>query len=169
MSAQRKARSAGAEPGIKNTFDDQKYSTESPIDKILPRLDGIKQTGPGRWISRCPSHDDHSPSLAVRELDDSIVLLHCFSGCAADEVLAALGLTYGDLFPNRPEHHRIRGERRPFQASDVLRCLSFESNVILACGVAILRGNFTGVDRERLSIAVGRFKAGVTAGGIDHA
>jgi len=33
----------------------------TPIDKLLPRLEGVKQRGPGSWIARCPSHQDHSP------------------------------------------------------------------------------------------------------------
>jgi hypothetical protein len=139
------------------------------VETLLSRLDKVRRTGPGRWIACCPAHEDRSPSLAVRELDDGRVLLHCFSSCSVEEVLAALGLTFDDLFPERPKGHHVRRERRPFSASDVLRCLSFESIVILSCGVALLNGKFTEIDRERLSIAVGRFQAGLTAGGIDHA
>ncbi len=39
-------------------------------DVLLSRLDGACRTGPGRWIARCPAHDDRHPSLAVRELED---------------------------------------------------------------------------------------------------
>ena len=37
---------------------------------LLERLQGIKQTGPGRWLAKCPAHEDRSPSLSIRELDD---------------------------------------------------------------------------------------------------
>jgi len=47
---------------------------------VLDRLDKVKQTGPDRWIACCPAHDDKSPSLAVRELDDGRILLHDFGG-----------------------------------------------------------------------------------------
>ncbi len=66
---------------------------------LLDRLNRPKQTGPGRWIARCPAHQDSSPSLSIRELDDGRILLHDFGGCGTDEVLAALGLTMSDLFP----------------------------------------------------------------------
>ena len=36
---------------------------------ILDRLDGVRPTGDGRWIARCPAHDDRSPSLSIREAE----------------------------------------------------------------------------------------------------
>jgi hypothetical protein len=68
---------------------------------LLDRLERVRQTGPGRWVARCPSHADRSPSLSIRELDDDRLLLHCFAGCGTDEVLAALGLQFRDLYPKR--------------------------------------------------------------------
>src|SRR4051812_32878545 len=49
----------------------------------------------GRWspqgaLCRCPVHDDRTPSLSVR-LGRSRLLLHCFAGCAASDILRALG------------------------------------------------------------------------------
>ncbi|HEX8215048.1 MAG TPA: toprim domain-containing protein [Allosphingosinicella sp.] len=49
----------------------------------------------GRWtrkggMCRCPAHDDRTPSLSVR-LGRSRLLLHCFAGCEAGEILRALG------------------------------------------------------------------------------
>jgi hypothetical protein len=64
---------------------------------LLDRLDRVKQTGPGRWVARCPAHEDRSPSLSIREVDDR-VLLHDFGGCETSAVLAALGLSLSDLF-----------------------------------------------------------------------
>jgi len=37
---------------------------ENKADILLARLDGVKRTGPDRWIARCPAHDDKRPSLA---------------------------------------------------------------------------------------------------------
>lgn len=61
-------------------------------DALLSRLDKVKRTGPDKWVARCPAHDDRGPSLAVRELEDGRVLVHCFAGCGADEVVGAVGL-----------------------------------------------------------------------------
>lgn len=69
--------------------------------KLLDRLQGVRQSGPGRWLAKCPAHEDRSPSLSVRELDDGTALIKCFGGCGAADVLAAVGLELKDLFPRR--------------------------------------------------------------------
>ena len=48
----------------------------------------------GRWngdhgVCRCPAHPDKTPSLSVR-LGDRAILFHCFAGCPARAILAAL-------------------------------------------------------------------------------
>jgi hypothetical protein len=68
---------------------------------LLNRLDRPKQTGPDRWLAKCPAHEDRSPSLSVRELDDGRVLINCFAGCGAIDVLDSVGLTWSALFPER--------------------------------------------------------------------
>jgi hypothetical protein len=71
----------------------------SPIDQLLSRLDKVKPSGPGKWKACCPSHDDKEPSLSIREADDGKVLLHCWTGCTARDIAAAVGLDLCDLFP----------------------------------------------------------------------
>ena len=66
-------------------------------ERILSLLDGVRKTGDGRWIAKCPSHEDQSPSLAIREADDR-VLLHDHAGCSPEEICSALGITLSDLF-----------------------------------------------------------------------
>lgn len=75
--------------------------------KLLARLDGLRPAGAGRWRAKCPAHDDRSPSLSVRE-DGERVLIHCFAGCDADDVLAAVGLKWADLYPDRWDCARLR-------------------------------------------------------------
>jgi len=99
----------------------------SRADRLLERLQGVRRTGPGRWLARCPAHKDRSPSLSVRELDDGRVLLHDFAGCSAAEIVAAAGLTLADLMPERaPDAHRAPREARPYTARDVVRALRHE-------------------------------------------
>lgn len=135
-------------------------------DALLSRLEGVRQTGPGRWMARCPGHEDRSPSLSVRELPDGRLLLHCFSGCPTSDVLAAVGLSITDLFPERLTDH-AKGERRPFPAADILRAIAFEALVVLLAGTALLTGTpLPDVDRDRLAVAVARIQEALSAGGI---
>jgi hypothetical protein len=68
---------------------------------LLERLQEVRSVGTGRWVARCPAHEDRSPSLSVRELDDGRVLLHDFAGCEVEAVLGAVGLNMAALFPPR--------------------------------------------------------------------
>jgi hypothetical protein len=74
-----------------------------------------------RWMARCPAHRDKSPSLSIQERDGR-VLVHCFSGCPQDDVIAAL--RQRGLWPE-PEHDRDNGRRSflrdPDRAADLAR------------------------------------------------
>jgi hypothetical protein len=98
------------------------------VEKILSQLAKLRKTGNDSWLACCPAHDDKSPSLTVRALDDGRILLHCFSGCGAVDVVGALGLEMTDLFPERLGE--FRPVRQPFSAADVLRALRRESGVL---------------------------------------
>lgn len=130
-------------------------------DVLLSRLNRVRKTGNGRWSCRCPAHDDKGPSLAIRELGDGRVLLHCFAGCDAQSVLDALGLTFEDLFPERIGGDLAKRERRPFNAADVLRALSFEALILYQYATAVAKGDTLTVDaKERLLVAASRFQHG---------
>ena len=136
-------------------------------DTIIDRLDGVRRTGPDRWLAKCPAHADRSASLSLRETDDGRILLHCFAGCSVHEVLDAAGLEMADLFPPREPGHHSKPERRPFPASDALRAVAFEALVVSAAAAALLAGEaFTEVDRERLILATARINGALTAAGV---
>ncbi len=138
------------------------------IDNLLSRLDKPRQTGPGRWITRCPAHADKSPSLSIRELEDGRVLVHCFTGCSTADVLAAVGLEFTDLYPERlPANPYAKSERRPFPAADVLRALRFESTVVACAAGTLQRGIPLGDDDlERLALAQQRIEAAARYAGV---
>ncbi|TCO83081.1 hypothetical protein EV699_103130 [Plasticicumulans lactativorans] len=73
----------------------------TPAERLLARLERVKAAGAGRWMARCPAHDDRNPSLAIREDERGRVLVHCHAGCATVDVLAAVGLTLAELFPEQ--------------------------------------------------------------------
>ncbi len=133
-------------------------------EKILTCLDGVKSTGKDCWLAVCPSHDDKTPSLAIREADDR-VLLHCFAGCSAYEIVSAVGLTEADLFPDKPSSHRPIS--RPFPAADILSCLTLESTFLVLCAEVMLRGEkLQECDRNRLQLSAARCHAALNAGGL---
>lgn len=68
------------------------------VRRFLDKLDNVRAVG-GGWIGRCPAHDDGRPSLKVDLAENGRVLLHCYAGCAAEAIVAAIGLTMADLFP----------------------------------------------------------------------
>jgi hypothetical protein len=128
-------------------------------ETLLSRLDKVRRTGAGRWIARCPAHDDKSPSLSIRELDDGRVLLHCFGGCSVPDVMAAVGLELDALFPDRPIGGK-KPERRPFSAADALRALAFEGTIVFLAAKDVRAGKaLSDGDMERLAISVGRINA----------
>jgi len=63
----------------------------------VARIASAKQMT-GGWKAKCPSHDDQNPSLSISEGEGGRVLLHCFAGCAVDEIVSDLGLEMTDLF-----------------------------------------------------------------------
>ena len=70
------------------------------LDELVARLDGVKTTGKDRYIARCPAHTDGDPSLSIRQLPDSRILIKCFAGCGALDVLDSLGMKWADLMPD---------------------------------------------------------------------
>jgi hypothetical protein len=128
------------------------------VDALLSRLKGVRRTSHDRWRARCPAHDDRHPSLSIREVDDGRVLVHDFAGCSVEEILSAVRLDFDALFPKKPFGNRVKRERRPFNAYDVLDCISFEALIASIAASTLARGEaLSEADRERLRVASLRF------------
>lgn len=138
---------------------------------LLNRLDKVRETGPSRWLALCPAHDDKHPSLSIRETPDGRVLIHCFSHqCPVDAIVAAVGLTLSDLFPERFDTPQERQQRREyFHAADVLKAVAFEV-LVVDCAVGTLQrqGYLTDSECERLALASDRLQSAVSLVGVDH-
>lgn len=138
-----------------------------PADTLLSRLDGVRQTGPGRWLARCPAHDDRRPSLSIRETDDGTVLIHDFGGCEAVDVIAAVGLELADLFPDsdghpggHPRAHARPGNPPRIPAADRLAAIDREATVVAMIADSAAKGaTITEAMRERLALAASRIGA----------
>ena len=71
------------------------------LDEIVRRFDA-KRSGT-EYMAHCPVHEDHTPSLAIKQDHDTIVL-QCFGGCDTETILRAKDLKFSDLFINRNGH-----------------------------------------------------------------
>ncbi|MBU2843765.1 hypothetical protein HF671_14015 [Acidithiobacillus thiooxidans] len=141
------------------------------MDKVLSSLDSVKKTAPDRWIAKCPAHNDRRPSLSIREAEDGKVLLKCWSGCGAAEIVNALGLSLADLFPGDRRslnQHGIESMRRPFSWQDALKGVAHEITVACLIVAAVNRGDELDADSlDRLSQAEERISDALqTAGGV---
>jgi hypothetical protein len=133
-------------------------ATAMIADRVISRLSQVRQVAPGRWISRCPAHDDRSPSLSVRELDDGRVLVHCFAGCEVQSVLHGVGLTFSDLYPDSPISHRER--RVNHNIRDLFVMAQHEAMIVLIAGADLRNGKpLNETDQDRLVAAVSRIGA----------
>lgn len=124
---------------------------------LLSRVTALRQTAPGRWVARCPAHEDRSPSLSIREMDDGRILIHCFSGCESGDVLAAVGLSFGSLFPEplSPNLARVRVHFDPLQ---MLESTAHELMVMALIASDIGEtGRLDHEQRDRIGAAAHRF------------
>lgn len=87
-------------------------------DALLDRLDAVRQVAACRWRARCPAHNGRNRDvLSIGETNDGTVLVKCFAGCSASDVVAAVGLELTDLFPKvdwqQTGTHHHHHPRRP--------------------------------------------------------
>ena len=131
------------------------------IETVLSRLDRVRKRQPGQWSARCPAHNDRGPSLSIRETPSSEVLLWCFAGCGAEDILAALGLQWSDLFAKSDVQIVHSHSRTPRLLTD-RQALELEVDertliAIIACDMA--RGKKPSpAECERLRKAAGRLR-----------
>ena len=130
---------------------------------LLNRLSRVKKTGADRWMACCPAHQDKTASLSIKDLPDGRVLLHCFAGCDPDSVLAAIGLTFADIMPER-----LPGEFKPvrhaFSAFDALRAMVADLLFIRLCVRSLSQGRaLIESDREALHQSAYRIENALAA------
>jgi hypothetical protein len=126
-------------------------------ERLLLRLEGVRQNGSSKWMARCPAHDDGTPSLSVTDLADR-VLIHCFSGCAPDNITAAVGLSLADLFPPKLLGHSLKpAKQRLVSPGQALEIVAKEALFVCVVASQIARGEgLSSGEKERLFLATGR-------------
>lgn len=156
----------GWRAGAGKSAGEQRFHVQSATaEPLLQRLDGVQKSGAG-WRARCPACEGKSRKLSIAEVDNR-VLLHCFAGCQAIEVLQAVGLTWADIMPPRhwpespEERRRARRAIRECGWVSALSVLALEAKVALIAARQLDGWQpLTAEDDARLALAVDR---------IDHA
>jgi hypothetical protein len=81
------------------------------VEDALVRLNELTGYEPRRsgngYSARCPSHDDHNPSLTITEGRNGTPVFKCHAGCSQEDVLAALGWTWSDVYGTEERGRRI--------------------------------------------------------------
>lgn len=126
----------------------------TPADKLLPLLKKVRQVKPSNWEACCPAHDDKSPSLRISEAEDGRLLLKCWGGCTASEIVGAVGLALRDLFPFQPGRH---GRRRGPSSTAVEH-----ERMILRIGDDMLRQGLALSETDRARYDLARKRLGVS-------
>ena len=129
------------------------------LNTLLSRLERVQPIGNNRYKALCPAHDDRSPSLAIKD-DSDRLLLHCFSGCETTDVLGAIGLTFADIMPDKAMGN-FKKVKKPFYAMDVLGIIKFEATLVYIYASEMAKGlKLTSTDKERLLLATSRINHG---------
>ena len=140
------------------------YNT-SPLNLILSPLENVKPVGEG-YRACCPAHESKSRStLSIRLGDEGRVLLHCFAGCSALEIVHSLGLELSDLFERtitanmsvteRRKHNQKLSERVKMWRWKAARPeIQTECNILLlVAGQAYRREFIIDTDMDRMKLA----------------
>lgn len=160
MNAQKKPRAVAAERGEEAYLNRSAQFSAMPVEKLLPRLAQVKKTGPQKWQALCPAHADKRPSLNIREMDDGTLLLKCWSGCGAADVVEAAGLRLHDLFPRTNESRRPLRSGERWIPRDALAGVAHEALIVVLAGERLMAGNpLTRGELDRIAQAAGRIRA----------
>ncbi|WP_411728579.1 hypothetical protein [Methyloglobulus sp.] len=123
-------------------------SIDTKLDILLARLSGLRATGNGKHLALCTAHDDRNPSLTAKVGNNGGIILHCFAGCSVDAILAAIGLTMADLFPDPPEtkyhgydRYTARKSIPRFSRYEMFPKLVFESTILAVAIGDLLNGH----------------------------
>jgi hypothetical protein len=92
----------------------------SDLSELISRLDAVRRITDSRYMAKCPAHSDGDPSLSIKQLPDSRILIKCFAGCGALEVLEAVGLDWGALMPDDGLYEPVADRREREARHDMI-------------------------------------------------
>jgi len=122
-------------------------------EQFVSSLHNVKKRGTNQWLCSCPAHADSDPSLAVTTNRNGKILLKCFAGCSALDIVDAMGLRLEDLFPDAYEEPPMAFAQREMAAKDKTKSKINYAINYLAILTARLRDGVT-VDETEIVKAV---------------
>lgn len=127
------------------------------INDFLSYFEKSYRSGKDEYQCLCPAHNDKTASLSIKNLPDERILIHCFAGCAANDILEAVGLTFEDIVPKRLGD--FKPVSKPFNPYAVLKAISNETLLVALAGLEVANGKtLPQEDKDRLMIAVNRLR-----------
>lgn len=121
---------------------------DEKLQMMLDRLSGVKRFQNG-FMAYCPSHSDQrSQSLGIRIGRNGGIIFNCFAGCDRQEILASVGLTFTDLFPDRIDINYHNGHNKyddkksdkGFSRNELFQLLIAENTIIHIALCDVLNG-----------------------------
>lgn len=129
----------------------------SPIEVLRARLDNIRGNR-----AKCPACGNRG-GLSFREADNGAILLHCFACNDTPAILAAIGLTLADLYPERIRDDTPEGRRAARLAfrrsawAAALDVLGLETKIVVIAGRQVKAAQpLNDEDERRLDAALER-------------
>ena len=127
------------------------------IHEFIGHYEKTYKSGKDEYQCLCPAHDDRTASLGVKEMPDGRILINCFAGCSASDILAAVGLSFDDIVPKRLGD--FKPVSKPFNPYAVLKSVSNETLLVALAALELGNGKTLPLeDRDRLMIAAERLR-----------
>ena len=127
------------------------------INDFLGYFEKSYRSGKDEYQCLCPAHNDRTASLSIKNLSDGRILINCFAGCAANDIMEAVGLTFDDIVPKRLGD--FKPVSKPFNPYAVLKAISNETLLVALAGLELSNGKtLPQEDKDRLLTAVNRLR-----------
>lgn len=143
----------------------------SNLDGFLNSLQRVRSTGTNRWMASCPTgnhaHGDRHPSLTIGIGNEGRILIKCQSQmCGIDEIASAVGMSVSDFMPENLGFHRMKPQRIPFNALDVMNAIRGDLMVCLIIANDMKAGKIPDdISTSLLSKLIGRVTMAIEMAG----
>ncbi len=105
------------------------------------------------WRSLCPCCGGRSYKVKISEADSGGVLIHCYAGCDAIDLVHAVGLQLSDLMPIRDSTPEGRKAARAAQREGSILCalevIRHEAKIVRIVAGDVIRGDLSEADHAR--------------------